>query len=195
MTDEAPKPAPDTPKSTALKERVSHLGRRSREELTRKGGIPDTAHGAFRTWSRKIWELRGGGAYAMGFLVTFLYLETVDILFDDVPKLYAMQSFASEITPFVIEFLIDTLLNTMWAFMWPVIVLQWEPPFGLIALVAFFVLFPKFVQKPLEHWLYEGEEPPPIESRKAERAEKEAAKKAARKAAKAEKKAEKQAAK
>ncbi len=158
MTEEAPKPKP-------IRERVNHLGRRSREELTRKGGIPDTAHGAFRKWSRKIWELRGGGAYAMGFIVTFLYLETMDILFDDVPKLYAMQSFASEIPPFIIEFLIDTLMNTLYAFMWPVWVLQWQSPWGVAVLVAIFVLFPKFAQKPVEHWLYEGKEPPPPENK------------------------------
>ena len=165
MTEEAPKPTPPP-----LRERVNDLGRRGREELTRKGGLPDTAHGAFRKWSRKIWELRGGGAYAMGFIVTFLYLETIDILFDDVPKLYAMQSLASEIPPFIIEFLIDTLINTLWAFMWPVIVLQWPMPWGIVALIAIFTLFPKFVQKPVENWLYEGREPPPPESKKKKKA-------------------------
>ena len=169
MSDEAPK-------QPGFRERVGHIGRRGREELTRKGGIPDTAHGAFRKWSRKTWELRGGGAYAMGFIVTFLYLETMDILFDDVPKLYAMQNLASDIPAFIIEFLIDTLMNLMWAFIWPVLVLQLPTPWNIILLVAVFTLFPKFVQKPVEHWLYEGKEPPPPKSKKTSKKPKKAKK-------------------
>ena len=155
----------EVPKQPGFRERVGHIGRRGREELTRKGGIPDTAHGAFRKWSRKTWELRGGGAYAMGFIVTFLYLETMDILFDDVPKLVAMQSLVSDIPGFIIEFIIDTLLNLMWAFIWPVLVLQLPVPWNIIILAGVFILFPKFVQKPVEHWLYEGKEPPPKKSK------------------------------
>ncbi len=169
MSDDADKPeagtAPDA--RQRLRDGMRDVGRRSREELTRKGGLPDTAHGAFRKWARKIWELRGGGAYAMGFIVAFLYFELTDILFDDIPQLYAMNSiFSADLFGFVIEFIIDTLMNTLYAFIWPVFLLQWNGPIGIALVVAIFVLFPKFVQKPVENWLFEGEPPPPKEAKK-----------------------------
>jgi len=29
----------------------------------------ETSHGWFRTWFRKVWKIRGGGLYALGFIV------------------------------------------------------------------------------------------------------------------------------
>ena len=151
----------------SLTERARELGRRGREELTRKGGLPDSAHGSFRRWFRKVWELRGGGAYAVGFALTFLYLEITDILFDDIPSLFAMQVISVEsILGFVISFIIDTLMNTLYAFMWPALLLGWGEAYGLIALIGIFVLFPRFLKRPIEHWLFEGEPPPPKEKKK-----------------------------
>ena len=37
----------------------------------------------FRTWFRKVWKVRGGGLYAVGFAATFVYLE-ITSLADDV---------------------------------------------------------------------------------------------------------------
>ena len=176
MSDERQK-TPPASTSQRLRDGVREAGRRGRAELTRKGGLPDTAHGAFRKWVRTVWQLRGGGAYAMGFIIAFLYFELMDIFFDDIPKLYAMNSiFSSELVGFVVEFIIDTLMNTLYAFMWPVFVLQWNQPWGVAVLVAIFVFFPKIMQKPVENWLFEGEPPPPKEDKK--KAEKKVGKKA-----------------
>lgn len=136
-------------------------GGRWREELTREGGVPDGAHKAFRKWSRKVWESRGGGAYALGFIVMFLYLEIKDILFDDIPTLMNMNVFSSDIVSFAISFIIDTMLNTLYALIWPVWLLQWNGIVGVILLVAIYALYPKFIQQPVEHWLFEGQPPPP----------------------------------
>lgn len=162
MNDDAPDNPPPRPR---LGERVAAAGRRSREELTRKGGIPDKAHGFFRRWFRKVWHARGGGLYAVGFAISFLYFEVMDIVFDDVPKLASINVFSADIAGFVIEFIIDTFINMAYAFMWPVWVIQWQEPWGIGLLVAAFFLFPRFVKQPLEHWLFEGEEPPPVEKR------------------------------
>lgn len=43
----------------------------------------EASHGWFRTWFRKVWEVRGGGLYALGFIATFIVLE-VRSLADDV---------------------------------------------------------------------------------------------------------------
>ena len=166
MSDDAPEIPPVRPR---LGERVAAASRRGREQLTRKGGIPDQAHGFFRRWFRKVWHARGGGLYAVGFAITFLYLEVTDILFDDVPTLVSMNVFTAEIAGFVIDFFIDTLKNMVAAFMWPVWVIQWRQPWGIGLLVAAFFLFPRFVKQPLEHWLFEGKEPPPIKKKDSQK--------------------------
>ena len=74
------------------------------------------------------------------------------------------------------KIIIDTLMNTLYAFMWPVFVLQWNQPWGVAVLVAIFVFFPKLMQKPVEHWLFEGEPPPPKDDK--QKADKKAEKKA-----------------
>lgn len=163
MTDE---PASKAPEKKRLSDRVREAGRYGREEFSRKGSIPDKAHGLFRGWLRKVWQSRGGGFYALGFAVTFLYLEINDILFDDIPTLATINVLSADIADFIIDFVIDTFMNTMAAFMWPVWLIQWQSPWGIGLLVAGFALFPKFVQKPVENWLFEGQPPPPPEKKK-----------------------------
>ena len=62
------------------------LGRRVGENLEAIGKLGDTAvnrprelprhaEGMLRRWFRNVWAVRGGGLYAVGFAVTFLYLE------------------------------------------------------------------------------------------------------------------------
>lgn len=165
MSDDAPE---SPPARQRLGERVAAVSRRGREELTRKGGIPDKAHGFFRRWFRRVWEARGGGLYAVGFAVAFLYFEIKDILFDDIPKLVTINVISADLIGFIIEFIIDTFINMGLAFAWPVWVIQWREPWGLALLIAAFLLFPRLVKQPLEHWLFEGREPPPIRKRRKE---------------------------
>ena len=40
------------------------------------------------------------------------------------------------------------------AFIWPVYVIQLHPPYGMIGLVAAFILFPAFLKKPITRWLF-----------------------------------------
>ena len=158
MSEEAPETPPARQR---IGERVAAMSRKGRDELTRKGGVPDQAHGLFRQWFRKVWEARGGGLYAVGFAVAFLYFEINDILFDDIPKLAAINVLSADLIGFIIEFIIDTFINMGLAFAWPAWVVMWNEPYGLIMFIAALVLFPRFVKEPMEHWLFEGKAPPP----------------------------------
>ena len=169
MSEEAPE---TTPQKQRLGERVAAVSRRSREELARKGGIPDQAHGLFRQWFRRVWEARGGGLYAVGFAIAFLYFEIKDILFDDIPKLAAINIMSADLVGFIIEFIIDTFINMGLAFAWPAWVIMWREPYGLILLIAAFILFPRFVKQPMEHWLFEGKQPPAPKKREKKTKEK-----------------------
>ena len=118
------------------------------------------AHGHFRSWFAKIWEVRGGGLYACGYAVTFAYME-VKMFVNDVLQSDSFVGFiASEVIEIVMHFAVDSIINMVKAFMWPVYVTQLYPPYGLIALAAAFVLFPIFLKKPITRWLFpDGVEP------------------------------------
>ena len=117
--------------------------------------LVEKSHGWFRNWFRKIWDVRGGGLYAVGFAATFLYLEVVDLA-DDVLGIGAL--FEGRIVEFIIDFFVDSLMNTLAAFMWPIDIVQWSPPIGVIALGVAFWLFPIYVKPYIEDWLFDGDD-------------------------------------
>ncbi|HKJ20851.1 MAG TPA: hypothetical protein VJ993_09335 [Woeseiaceae bacterium] len=117
----------------------------------------ETSHGWFRTWFRKVWKVRGGGLYALGFIVTFVILE-VRSLADDVLGIGSI--FSGHLFEFLISFFVDSLSNTVQAFMWPIRVVQFAPPWGAVALGAAYIGFATFLKKPIEGWLFDGEPEP-----------------------------------
>lgn len=108
----------------------------------------------FRTWFRKVWKVRGGGLYAVGFAATFLYLEVISLA-DDVLGIGAL--FRGEAIEFFVNLVIESFTNTIAAFMWPVDVVRFSPPVGAIALGIAFWLFPIFVKPHVERWLFDHE--------------------------------------
>ena len=109
----------------------------------------------FRTWFRKVWEVRGGGLYACGFAVTFLYLE-IGSLADDITGIGAV---------------FNGQVITFYALIWPVFIVQWAMPLGAIALGVAFWLFPIYVKPHIEGWLFDGEPETEEEPEKAKEPE------------------------
>lgn len=99
--------------------------------------------------------MRGGGLYACGFAVTFVILETGSII-DDVKDIGLL--FNGEVIGFFLNFIIDSFQNTWKAFAWPMFVVQFSSPWGAIALGLAFWLFPSYVKKHVEAWLFSGDE-------------------------------------
>ena len=114
----------------------------------------ETSHGWFRTWFRKVWQVRGGGLYALGFIATFVVLE-VRSLADDVLGIGAI--FSGHLFEVLISFFVDSLSNTLQAFMWPIYVIQFAPPWGGFALAGTFIVFSSYIKKPIEKWMFDGE--------------------------------------
>lgn len=114
----------------------------------------ETSHGWFRNWFRKVWKVRGGGLYALGFAVTFIILE-VQSLADDVLGIGAL--FGGQAIDFIISFVIDSFMNTISALMWPLKVVQFAPPWGAIALGLAFLGFTSYLKKPIENWMFDDE--------------------------------------
>ena len=163
MTRADPKKPPPEPRKSVgrrVGENLRAAGEFSRDAVVRPGGLPDKAHGWFRSWFRQVWDVRGGGLYAVGFAAAFLFFEIREAIVEDIPQLVAMNNIlSSELIGFGIQFLIDTLMNFIRALMWPVYIVTLWPPAGAIALGVAFVLFPRYLKKPIERWLFQDADP------------------------------------
>lgn len=117
--------------------------------------LVDKSHGAFRGWFRKVWKVRGGGLYAVGFAIAFIIFE-VGSLADDVLGIGAL--FNGQAIEFLIGFFVDSLVNTLRALMWPFYAVQYAPPFGAIGLGVAFWLFPTYAKPHIEAWLFDDDD-------------------------------------
>ena len=149
-------------KRRSLGERVGDgarlVGEIGDDLVHRPGVLPGKAHGWFRTWFGKVWRGRGGGLYAVGYALTFAYLEVRAIVSEVLEADGVIDFFTNQLIEFVFRFLSETLVNMIQAFMWPVYLIQLWQPYGLILLIAMFVLFPIVLKKPIERWLF-GDQP------------------------------------
>lgn len=105
-------------------------------------------------WARATWNARGGGFYACGFVVTFLFLE-VKLLFTDLFTSAGAANFLVEqVLQLVLRFTVDSLVNTLLALIWPAMVLSSSPVNGLLFLAAGYLVFTRFLKEPLTRALF-----------------------------------------
>lgn len=103
---------------------------------------------------RRVWAARGGGLYACGFFVTFVLLE-VRMLFDDISGAAGVGDFVvGQTVEWVFRFTVESIQNTVHAFLWPLHVIGFQPPWGIIGLGVAWLLFPAILKEPLEAWLF-----------------------------------------
>lgn len=119
----------------------------------------DRAEGWFRRWFAKVWKVRGGGLYAVGWAVTFAYLEVTTLISEIFEAEGVVDFFTSQLFEFVFRFLGESLRNMITAFMWPVEIVQWNPPIGAILLGLAFVVFPATIKPYITAWLFPDGEP------------------------------------
>lgn len=107
---------------------------------------------------RTVWDARGGGLYACGFLVTFVFLE-VRMFFMDIYEAESVSGyFSSQASEILFKYIGESFQNTISAFMWPLYIIEVNEVWGAGILATLFVLFPKFLKKPLERWLFDEHE-------------------------------------
>jgi hypothetical protein len=142
-------------------ERARSLGVLSQQLVSQPSSLPGKARGWFRQWFRKVWSVRGGGLYACGFAVAFPILEVREII-DDIAGFSSIGDFFSgHLLEYVIRFAVDSLINTAYALMWPAFIVQVAPPYGAISLVLAIIVFPRYLKKPIERWLFAADVEPP----------------------------------
>lgn len=140
-----------------LGKRARALGVLGDDIVNRPGVLPGKAHGWFRQWFAKVWRVRGGGLYACGFAVSFVFYEIRMLVEDFTDGSDFVGLFNGEIFGFMIDFFVDSIMNTVQALIWPAHVATLAPPYGAIALGVAFVLFPMTVKPIIERWLFGGE--------------------------------------
>ena len=116
-----------------------------------------TAH-AMRPWFRKVWKARGGGLYACGFVLTFVYLEASMVIGEIMAATGFVDFFTEQLVELPLRFLGESLRNLISAFLWPVPLVEFSPPWGIAILAAMYLLFTYLIKKPMEQWLFSDED-------------------------------------
>ena len=106
---------------------------------------------------RTLWNARGGGLYACGYVITFVWLEirTIagELLASDSALSFVTQQFAETL----FRLISDSFVNSLLAFVWPAFVLDWSPLWGAILLGVLYLAFPRFLKPLLNRWLFDDE--------------------------------------
>ncbi len=106
---------------------------------------------------RAVWSARGGGLYACGFFVAFIWLE-ITTFFGEVLGADSVGGFVTEqLVEIFVRFTVESFKNTVIALLWPVYVIQWGEGWGIALLAGMYLVFAKLLKKPLERWLFGDE--------------------------------------
>ena len=116
--------------------------------------FPAALHEFVRKFVRNVWDARGGGLFAIGFVIALVWLEA-RMLFQDLSNFAGFGDyFGEQLIQFLLRFTFESVLNTFQALLWPVFFIQFYGPWGLAVLVAMFAIFPKTLKAPLERWIF-----------------------------------------
>jgi hypothetical protein len=157
---------PDAKKKRKKDSFVVRMKRRGREFLSlgkiladEPKAFPGELLKLIRRSFRTVWDARGGGLYACGYVLTFIWLEVTMFVGDILAAESIGALFGEQIFEMLFRFLGESLQNMIQAFMWPVFVIQFSDKWGIVILVVMFLVFNKLLKKPMEQWLFHDEEP------------------------------------
>lgn len=105
-----------------------------------------------------VWNARGGGLYACGFVITFIWLEIRTVI-AEFAEAEGIGAFLSEqLFEMLVRFTVQSIQNTVMAFLWPVWLIERFEFFGIAALAVLYFLFPRLIKEPLNRWLFDDGE-------------------------------------
>lgn len=94
----------------------------------------------------RMWRLRGGGFYGIGFVVTFVYTQARSLLEDATEADGVVDFLTSQLSEAIIRLTGDFLGNLISAFVWPLLVLGWFGGWGLVGLGVGFFVFDRWIK-------------------------------------------------
>ena len=137
-----------------LRERGSGIAELGRTAVHQPREVPQKVGGLVGKSFRKMYVARGGGFYACGFVITFVLLEA-QTLAEDLFSSSSISDFIGEqLLQWIFRFALDSLVNTIQALIWPVHVISWIPPVGVLIFAAGYVVFGRYIKEPLGVWLF-----------------------------------------
>lgn len=115
-----------------------------------------------RRWLARIWLTYGGGLYAVGYALTFLYLEAQSILEEVFDSSGVWDFVRSHLIEFLFRFAVDSIVNMVQAFVWFLPWLSYRTPLGLILLGIGFYVFDIYLREPVGRWLLKEDDDTPL---------------------------------
>lgn len=106
---------------------------------------------------RTLWNARGGGLYACGYVITFIWLEIKTIAGELLASESALSFLTRQLAETLFRLISDSFVNSILAFFWPAFVLDWSPLWGAILLGALYFAFPRYLKPLLNRWLFDDE--------------------------------------
>ena len=144
---------------------VPRLKRRGRETWSlgqtlwhEPRAFPAQAGDMARRGFRRMWEARGGGFYACGFVVTFVALEVLTFIDEVTGSDGIIAFFTEQFWEFIVRFSVQSIGNTVQAFLWPLLVLQELGNYGFLFLISAYALFALLIKDRLTAWLFSPDE-------------------------------------
>lgn len=118
------------------------------------GALLDVVRRSFRT----VWDARGGGLYAIGYVLTFLWLEMMMFVGDLMAAESVGGFFGEQIFEMLFRYLGESLQNMIAALIWPVHVVTFAPPWGAIAFGLAYAAFDSLFKESIEAWLFHDDD-------------------------------------
>ena len=141
-----------------MKDRLREAAGLGRVLVTEPRNFPSAAGRVFKRSLRTLWESHGGGLYATGFVVTFLWLEAKTLVQEVASSTSIASFFTDQFFEFVLRFTVQSITNTVGAFIWPAYLVQMSPMWGGLILGGLYIVFPRYLKPPLTRWLLDGAE-------------------------------------
>jgi len=94
----------------------------------------------------RLWRIRGGGFYGLGYVVTFVVLEVHAFLANWVSANDIVGMVVQEVLQFLFRFTAQSVLNGIIALAWPFYVLKYLGGFGLVVLGLSWWLFDRYAR-------------------------------------------------
>ncbi len=120
--------------------------------------LPQASLPIIRRSLRTVWDARGGGLFACGYVVTFVWLEVAMFIEDILAADSVSAFFGAQLVEMLFRYLGESFRNMIVALIWPVYLVTFAPPWGAVAFGFAYLGFDKLARGPIEAWLFDDDD-------------------------------------
>ncbi|MGI9327157.1 MAG: hypothetical protein ACR2PZ_18210 [Pseudomonadales bacterium] len=130
----------------ALKQRVAERVSLRAQQAAAASDNPRLLWVWVRAGLLRMWRLRGGGFYGLGFVATFVVLQLGSLFADASEAAGPVDFLTSQLSEAIIRLTGDSIGNLVKAFLWPIYFVVWAGAYGLLALLTGFLIFDRWLK-------------------------------------------------